>query len=164
MPLLTTVNIEVEECYAKSETIIIETLDHNINSSLPHRFNTLNIGRAAQLDSSAEVFQNPFNIMPSRRRRREPSNDDIGAKKSRSHLQKKEIPTEFSKKRCLVWFHEYTGPNEDVLGPEGMEKFCEDIGVEPENIVMLALAYKLDAKSMGFFTQEEWMKGMTELQ
>ena len=24
--------------------------------------------------------------------------------------------------------------DEDVIGPEGMEKFCEDIGVEPENV------------------------------
>lgn len=23
---------------------------------------------------------------------------------------------------------------EDMMGPEGMEKFCEDIGVEPENV------------------------------
>ena len=23
---------------------------------------------------------------------------------------------------------------DDVIGPEGMEKFCEDIGVEPENV------------------------------
>lgn len=23
---------------------------------------------------------------------------------------------------------------DDVVGPEGMEKFCEDIGVEPENV------------------------------
>lgn len=29
---------------------------------------------------------------------------------------------------------EFLGPDEDVLGPEGMEKFCEDIGVEPENV------------------------------
>ncbi|GFR96155.1 DCN1-like protein [Elysia marginata] len=142
----------------------IKTLDLNLNSSLPSRFNTLNIGRGARSDPAQDLLQNPFNIMPSRRRRREPSNDEVGAKKSRSHLQKREIPTEFSKKRCLIWFHEYTGPNEDTLGPEGMEKFCEDIGVEPENIVMLALAYKLDAKNMGFFTKEEWMKGMTELQ
>ena len=27
-----------------------------------------------------------------------------------------------------------SGPDEDVIGPEGMEKFCEDIGVEPENV------------------------------
>lgn len=23
---------------------------------------------------------------------------------------------------------------DDVVGPEGIEKFCEDIGVEPENV------------------------------
>lgn len=45
------------------------------------------------------------------------------------------------------------------LGPEGMEKFCEDIGVDPENVVMLVIAYKMGAKQMGFFTQEEWIKG-----
>ena len=28
----------------------------------------------------------------------------------------------------------HVGPDEDTLGPEGMEKFCEDIGVEPENV------------------------------
>lgn len=31
-------------------------------------------------------------------------------------------------------------------------------------IVMLVLAWKLDALNMGFFTKEEWMKGMTSLQ
>lgn len=55
-------------------------------------------------------------------------------------------------------------PDTDSLGPEGMEKFCEDIGVEPENLVMLVLAWMLDAKQMGFFTQTEWMNGMTKLQ
>lgn len=45
-----------------------------------------------------------------------------------------------------------------------MEKFCEDIGVEPENIVMLVLAYKMGARQMGFFSQIEWLKGLTELQ
>jgi len=44
-----------------------------------------------------------------------------------------------------------------------MEKFCEDIGVEPENIVMLVLAYKMGATQMGFFSQQEWLKGLTEL-
>ncbi|XP_036820505.1 DCN1-like protein 4 isoform X2 [Oncorhynchus mykiss] len=70
---------------------------------------------------------------------------------------------QFSNKKCLAWFYEYTGPDE-VLGPEGMEKFCEDIGVEPENIIMLVIAWKLEAPNMGFFTKEEWLKGMTLLQ
>ncbi|XP_053660502.1 DCN1-like protein 4 [Anopheles marshallii] len=71
----------------------------------------------------------------------------------------------FSQKRCLAWFREYTTPDDtDTLGPEGMEKFCEDIGVEPENVAMLVLAYKMGAKQMGFFTQGEWLKGLTDLQ
>ena len=29
----------------------------------------------------------------------------------------------------------FTGVDDvDTIGPEGMEKFCEDIGVEPENV------------------------------
>lgn len=51
-----------------------------------------------------------------------------------------------------------------VIGPDGMEKFCEDIGVEPENIVMLVLAYKMGATQMGFFSQQEWLKGLTDLE
>ena len=71
----------------------------------------------------------------------------------------------FPKKRCITWFREYTTPDDsDTLGPEGMEKFCEDIGVEPENVVMLVLAYKMNARQMGFFTLSEWLKGLSELQ
>ena len=51
-----------------------------------------------------------------------------------------------------------------VIGPEGMEKFCEDIGVEPENVVMLVLAWKMNARQMGFFTQQEWLRGLSDLQ
>lgn len=73
--------------------------------------------------------------------------------------------TSFSQKRCLAWFREYTSPDDpDTLGPDGMEKFCEDIGVEPENVVMLVLAFKMQARQMGFFTKEEWLKGLSELQ
>ncbi|XP_063242562.1 DCN1-like protein 5 isoform X2 [Bacillus rossius redtenbacheri] len=83
---------------------------------------------------------------------------------SRRHSKVDDSVT-FSQKRCLTWFHEYTSPDEpDVLGPEGMEKFCEDIAVEPENVVMLVLAWKMNARQMGFFTQEEWLKGLSELQ
>lgn len=50
------------------------------------------------------------------------------------------------------------------MGPEGMESFCDEIQVEPENVVMLVLAYKMAARRMGFFTQTEWLKGLQELQ
>lgn len=32
------------------------------------------------------------------------------------------------------WFVFGSEGPDDVVGPEGMEKFCEDIGVEPENV------------------------------
>lgn len=51
-----------------------------------------------------------------------------------------------------------------IAGPEGIEKFCKDLGVEPENIAMLVIAWKMDAKRMGFFTKQEWFKGFSELQ
>lgn len=31
-------------------------------------------------------------------------------------------------------------------------------------VVMLVLAWKLDAQSMGYFTLQEWLKGMGSLQ
>ncbi|XP_075853930.1 DCN1-like protein 4 isoform X5 [Microcebus murinus] len=109
--------------------------------------------------------------MPPRKKRRPASGDDLSAKKSRHDSMYRKydstrIKTEdeaFSSKRCLEWFYEYAG-TDDVVGPEGMEKFCEDIGVEPENVVMLVLAWKLDAQNMGYFTLQEWLKGMTSLQ
>ncbi|XP_013888259.1 DCN1-like protein 5 isoform X2 [Austrofundulus limnaeus] len=70
---------------------------------------------------------------------------------------------QFSSKRCLAWFHKYAGPDK-VVGPEAMEKFCEDIAVEPENILMLVLAWYLEAANMGYFTKDEWLRGMTVLQ
>ncbi|XP_030601081.1 DCN1-like protein 5 isoform X2 [Archocentrus centrarchus] len=69
----------------------------------------------------------------------------------------------FSSKKCLAWFHKYAAPDK-VFGPEAMEKFCEDIGVEPENIIMLVLAWHLEAANMGYFTKDEWLRGMTTLQ
>ncbi|GAB6021369.1 DCN1-like protein 4 [Chamberlinius hualienensis] len=116
--------------------------------------------------------------MPPRRKRNEEHDDDykLGTKKTRmnslstrknskSSNEKESHDPAFSSKQCLTWFHEYTGPDEpEVMGPEGMEKFCEDIGVEPENIVMLVLAWKMDAKQMGFFTSQEWTRGLADIQ
>ncbi|XP_076782260.1 DCN1-like protein 5 isoform X4 [Arvicanthis niloticus] len=114
--------------------------------------------------------------MPVKKKRKAPGvaaavAEDAGLKKCKiSSYCRSQPPTrlisgeeDFSRKKCLAWFYEYAGPDE-VVGPEGMEKFCEDIGVEPENIIMLVLAWKLEAESMGFFTKEEWLKGMTSLQ
>jgi len=91
--------------------------------------------------------------------------EDRYAPKRVRNFRRHDVSQQFSPKRCITWFREYTSPDDpDTLGPDGMEKFCEDIGVEPENVVMLVLAYKMQAKQMGFFAQEEWLRGLTDLQ
>ncbi|XP_070553241.1 DCN1-like protein 5 [Ptychodera flava] len=111
--------------------------------------------------------------MPPRRKRKATTTEEqttfIAKKGKREFSSRKRggaydpLTEPFSNKRCHIWFQEYQG-DDNVIGPEGMEKFCEDIGVEPENVVMLVIAWKLEAKQMGFFTLDEWIKGMTQLQ
>lgn len=38
--------------------------------------------------------------------------------------------------------------SDDVMGPEGMEKFCEDIGVEPENVSTHSMSNHILADKM----------------
>jgi DCN1-like protein 4/5 len=45
-----------------------------------------------------------------------------------------------------------------------MERFCEDIKLEPEDIAMLCIAFKMNAKNMGYFTQTEWLKGLADIE
>uniref|UniRef100_UPI0035902B56 DCN1-like protein 4 n=1 Tax=Myxine glutinosa TaxID=7769 RepID=UPI0035902B56 len=106
--------------------------------------------------------------MPVKKKRRSPFGEDNPIKRSKSSARSNlsesaKSDDAFSTKRCIAWFIEYT-EKDDIVGPLGMEKFCEDIGVEPENIIMLVLAWKLEAENMGYFTRQEWLKGMTSLQ
>lgn len=100
-----------------------------------------------------------------RRRRTSNSDEPDTYKKPRTNHYKKKLPSEtFSKKCCELWFYDYKDADGDIIGPDGIEKFCKDISVEPENIVMLALAWRLNAKTMGYFSKEEWLHGMSALE
>lgn len=81
-----------------------------------------------------------------------------------SSRRSSKIDDTFNAKRCINWFKTYITDDPDALGPEGMERFCKDIAVDPEDVVMLVLAYKMGARQMGYFTLGEWQKGLTELQ
>lgn len=61
----------------------------------------------------------------------------------------------------IKWFNQYADGEE--IGPEGVEKFCIDLEVDPEDIVMLVIAWHMKAKRMGYFTRSEWMEGMKTL-
>jgi DCN1-like protein 4/5 len=79
-----------------------------------------------------------------------------------SSRAKQSEESRFNTNRLIAWFKKYTTDDPTQLGPDGMERFCEDIKLEPENIAMLCIAFKMNAKNMGFFTQAEWVKGLAD--
>ena len=54
----------------------------------------------------------------------------------------------------------------DSLEPEGTDitidgtiALCEDLGVDPEDVVLLALAFELKSPSMGIWERKGWIEG-----
>lgn len=60
-------------------------------------------------------------------------------------------------------FTKYKDPTQDAILAEGIIQLCEDVGVDPEDLVMLVLSYHLNAQSMGEFTRTEFETGMERL-
>lgn len=53
--------------------------------------------------------------------------------------------------------------DEETIAPEGIERLCEAMGVDPSNVLLLVLAWTLDATTMGYISREEWNKGRATL-
>lgn len=102
--------------------------------------------------------------MPRPKRRAATTTQEVAETTStkRPKTSKKQQTSEekFNTNRLIAWFRRYTTDDPSTLGPEGMERFCEDIKLEPENIAMLCIAFKMGAKNMGYFTQQEFIKGL----
>ncbi|XP_067948503.1 DCN1-like protein 5 [Watersipora subatra] len=80
-----------------------------------------------------------------------------------------ELP--YSSEDCIMWFNKYSdepaypcSSKDSIIGPHGMERLCQDIQVDPEDISMLALAWKLKASQLGYFRKSEWLQGMASLE
>ncbi|KAH3742869.1 DCN1-like protein 4/5 [Pelomyxa schiedti] len=56
-----------------------------------------------------------------------------------------------------------TPPGEGKIGPDGVEQLCNELGVNPEDISVLVLAWHLNAQEMGFFSREEFIGGLEKL-
>lgn len=53
--------------------------------------------------------------------------------------------------------------NPEEIAIEGTIKYCEDLGVAPEDVVMLALAWLTKAPTMGRFARKGWIEGWKSL-
>jgi DCN1-like protein 1/2 len=51
----------------------------------------------------------------------------------------------------------------EEVGIEGTMRYCDDLGVNPEEITMLALAYFTKAPTMGRFGRKGWIDAWTSV-
>mmetsp|Transcript_70684 Transcript_70684/g.223789 ORF Transcript_70684/g.223789 Transcript_70684/m.223789 type:complete len:221 (-) Transcript_70684:207-869(-) len=63
-----------------------------------------------------------------------------------------------------AFFDSYKDEGEDdVVGPTGIERLCGELGLDPSDARVLQIAWKMGAEKMGFFSREEWRRGMSAL-
>ncbi|KAF9613658.1 hypothetical protein IFM89_009546 [Coptis chinensis] len=60
-------------------------------------------------------------------------------------------------------FYSYANKSSGVIDPEGIESLCSDVGVDYTNVRILMLAWKMKAEKQGYFTLDEWRKGLKAL-
>ncbi|OBZ74712.1 Defective in cullin neddylation protein 1 [Grifola frondosa] len=60
-------------------------------------------------------------------------------------------------------FDTYKDPNGEDITIDGTLKLCEDLGVDPEDVVLLSIAYELKSPGMGQWTKEGWTSGWRSL-
>lgn len=44
------------------------------------------------------------------------------------------------------------------IGPAGIEKMCEDIDIQVDDVALLIMAWHMGAVKVGYFSKEEWLK------
>ncbi|XP_076895801.1 uncharacterized protein LOC143548569 [Bidens hawaiensis] len=60
-------------------------------------------------------------------------------------------------------FYNYSNESSGMIDPEGIEYLCSDLEVEHTDVRILMLAWKMQAEKQGYFTLEEWRKGLKAL-
>jgi len=70
---------------------------------------------------------------------------------------------DYSESKINSLFENYKEPNCDCILSEGIEKFCLDLDVSPEEFKVLVLAWKFGAETMCRFTRKEFISGCKAL-
>eukprot|EP00339_Tiarina_fusa_P005682 CAMPEP_0117042870 /NCGR_PEP_ID=MMETSP0472-20121206/29825_1 /TAXON_ID=693140 ORGANISM="Tiarina fusus, Strain LIS" /NCGR_SAMPLE_ID=MMETSP0472 /ASSEMBLY_ACC=CAM_ASM_000603 /LENGTH=279 /DNA_ID=CAMNT_0004754221 /DNA_START=22 /DNA_END=861 /DNA_ORIENTATION=- len=67
-----------------------------------------------------------------------------------------------NRKKIQEMFDKYA-EGKDVMGPEAVMKFCDDLQVDPEHISVLILSWHFKAETMCYFKKEEFLTGCESL-
>ncbi|XXG58932.1 hypothetical protein AAC387_Pa04g1112 [Persea americana] len=60
-------------------------------------------------------------------------------------------------------FQSYVDKSSGMIDPEGIEQLCSDVEVDHTDVRILMLAWKMKAEKQGYFTLEEWRRGLKAL-
>lgn len=55
-----------------------------------------------------------------------------------------------------------SGEAADYVGGDGIIQFAQDVGIDPMDVIVLMLLYKLDSKTQYHITRKEWMTGFAQ--
>ncbi|CAM9217620.1 unnamed protein product, partial [Phaeothamnion confervicola] len=58
------------------------------------------------------------------------------------------------------FFDRYADAGTDAITDEGIERFCADIALDTQDLMVLVLCWQMKAKEMCVITREEWRTGM----
>lgn len=68
-----------------------------------------------------------------------------------------------SETKLNVLFENYKDESEDNILAEGIERFCRDLQISPDDFKILVLAWKLNAEQMCRFTRTEFINGLKSI-
>ncbi|KAK4404220.1 DCN1-like protein 4 [Sesamum angolense] len=60
-------------------------------------------------------------------------------------------------------YTKYANKLSSMIDPEGIEALCSDLEVDYTDVRILMLAWKMNAQKQGYFTQDEWRRGLKAL-
>ncbi|CAI9113905.1 OLC1v1014607C3 [Oldenlandia corymbosa var. corymbosa] len=60
-------------------------------------------------------------------------------------------------------FYQYAENSSGLIDPEGIEALCSDLEVDHTDVQILMLAWKMQAERQGYFTLDEWRRGLKAL-
>ncbi|RXM28265.1 DCN1-like protein 1, partial [Acipenser ruthenus] len=67
------------------------------------------------------------------------------------------------RKKLEQLYSRYRDPQDDnKIGIDGIQQFCDDLGLDPASISVLIIAWKFRAATQCEFSKQEFMDGMTE--
>ncbi|KAL3528947.1 hypothetical protein ACH5RR_008269 [Cinchona calisaya] len=65
--------------------------------------------------------------------------------------------------RIDQFFYSYADNSSGLMDPEGIESLCSDLEVDHTDVRILMLAWKMQAEKQGYFTLDEWRRGLKAL-